>query len=176
MVNKCVRKLEVHLLLCSKHLRLLSKSLRTKSSGAELSLKWYKNRRSVMIVWVLLLLYLLFFILPSTLLHLLRLWLHKRHLNEKKNKSGRNMNESNISLIAQLRECEDADNGPVLIKLFFFFSPCVVFLLQAIFLKMQFSFNSHIKCSCCLSFSRLCSFPCTKHGWTFVACFWLGRN
>lgn len=30
------------------------------------------------------------------------------------------MNESNISLIAQLRECEDADNGPVLIKLYFF--------------------------------------------------------
>lgn len=35
------------------------------------------------------------------------------------------MNESNISLIAQLRECEDADNGPVLIKLYFFFLCCV---------------------------------------------------
>lgn len=36
------------------------------------------------------------------------------------------MNESNISLIAQLRECEDADNGPVLIKLYFFPPPCCV--------------------------------------------------
>lgn len=86
----------------------------------------------------------------------------------KKNKRGRNMNESNISLIAQLRECEDADNGPVLIKLFF--PPCVVFLLQAIFLKMQFSFNSHIKCSCRLSFSRLCSFSMHQ---TWLNILWL---
>lgn len=48
------------------------------------------------------------------------------------------MNESNISLIAQLRECEDADNGSVLIKLLFFLSSSFSFLLQAISAKAIF--------------------------------------
>lgn len=136
----------MHSLLCSKHLRLLSKSLKP-NWVTELSLKWYyKDLRcgSVLIVWVVL----LFFISPRTLLYLLRLWLLKRHLKERKNKRGRNMNESNISLIAQLRECDDADNGPVLIKLYFF--PVLCSSFKRSFWKCNFlltrTSNAHVAC------------------------------
>lgn len=79
---------------------------------------------------------------------------------------GRNMSDNNVSLIAQLRECEDADNGPVLIKLCFS-SPLSSFkqsLLKPNFLSTHTS-NAHVS----RSVSRLCSSPCTIHDCTSAA-------